>query len=418
MTPNRRVLVVEDDPGLRDFYSDVLEIGPGDRVIDDKLDVTLVESGVMAVASVEDAIRRGEPFCGGFFDLVLPGELDGIETMRRIRELDPHLFFCVVSGAETSILDTIDPIFEGSAQDWEFLAKPAGVEEIYRRALGMSARWNHRQIVEQQGERHNVLAGLGMLAAGLAHEINGPLGFVHDNLTTLKRYGERIREAMALYDQLEEALSDGRPVTDLLTQIHGFRRQKKMDFILDDLSDAIEQSIDGSSLVRDISKAMKALSPTDRVMSEAADVADCCRRALLLGSHEIRNEIDVVTSIQELPPVRCNGAELTQILLNLLVNAAHAIEGHGKIRVRTYGMNDRIVIEVEDNGCGISADRIERIFEPFFTTRASRGGSGMGLMLVRDLVEKYDGQVEVESTVGEGTLMRVELPTVAEEDRG
>ncbi|MDH3785915.1 MAG: response regulator, partial [Acidobacteriota bacterium] len=171
MTPNRRVLVVEDDPGLRDFYSDVLEIGPGDRVIDDKLDVTLVESGVMAVASVEDAIRRGEPFCGGFFDLVLPGELDGIETMRRIRELDPHLFFCVVSGAETSILDTIDPIFEGSAQDWEFLAKPAGVEEIYRRALGMSARWNHRQIVEQQGERHNVLAGLGMLAAGLAHEI-------------------------------------------------------------------------------------------------------------------------------------------------------------------------------------------------------------------------------------------------------
>ena len=416
MRPNRKVLVVEDDPGLREFYRDVLEMGPGSNPLPVNLEITVVGNGATAIDSVEQAMRRDEPFCGGFFDLILPGSPDGFETMRRIRELDPRLFFCVVSGADTSMLDKVDPIFEGEAQDWEYLEKPAGVQEIYRRALGMTARWNHRQVVEQQSERKDVLAGLGMLAAGLAHEINGPLGFVHSNLTTLKRYAERIQVAMSLYDRLEDALSSGQPTEDLLEEIHGYRQQKKLDFVLDDLSAAIDQSLDGSNHVRDISKAMKALSPTDSALSDAADVNACCNRALLLGSHEIKHKANVETNLGELAPVQCNGAELTQILLNLLVNAAHAIEQKGTIQVHTFLADGNVVVEITDNGCGIPADRIEQIFDPFFTTKAPGVGSGMGLMLVRDLVQKHDGRVNVKSIEGEGTTFRVELPVVSTED--
>lgn len=415
MKPNRRVLVVEDDPNVCDLYRDILagDALPFDTGDAGRLEVRVVHDGAAAIEAVDRARRENRPYCGGFFDLMLPGTPAGPDVLREVRRIDPELFCCVVSGADSDVVGDLQPIFENHEQDWEFLRKPAEPDEIYLRGRKMVARWNHRRLAGERAERRDALASLGLLVAGLTHEINSPVAFVQSNLETLRNYGERIRRSVRALEEVLDQAATGAVDPESVRRARGVLAKAKLEFVLGDMDELIGQSQDGVGLVRDISKALKGLSPTGSVRDDV-DVNACCERALLVARHELKRRAQVVRDYGELPTWRGSTAELTQVLINLLVNAAQAIEERGTVTVRTSASDGAIAVEIEDTGCGIPPELLEQVFDPFFTTKGEGQGAGLGLVLATDLLAKCGGRLTVRSEVGRGTCFRIELPADAE----
>jgi two-component system NtrC family sensor kinase len=280
----------------------------------------------------------------------------------------------------------------------------------------MVARWNHRRLRADREQRRDVLAGLGMLAAGLSHEINSPISFVHSNLELLAERIGPLLELVRAGEELErQAAADDR-YPEARHRFVTARLRGPSDEALDDLPNLASESLDGTKLVLEIASALKAIAPTDRTMQGPSDLAECCERALLVVRHEVKYRAQVTIELEPTPPVAANPAEVCQILINLLVNAAQAIEKRGSIVVRLARDGAMARLEVEDDGCGIPSERIERIFEPFYTTKKAGRGTGLGLMLVADLVHKHGGTIDVDSDPGRGSRFTVLLPLA--EDRG
>ncbi|GFE59644.1 PAS domain S-box protein [Geobacter sp. AOG2] len=250
------------------------------------------------------------------------------------------------------------------------------------------------------------LASIGQLAAGVAHEINNPMGFISSNLTTMGKYFERAKEFVAI---LSAALVETAGDADL-AGVNEQRKSLKIDYIFDDSSQLIAESLDGAQRVRKIVQDLKSFSRVDDTEQKRADLKECLESTIGIAWNEIKYVATLTKNYGDIPPVLCYPQQLNQVFMNLLVNAAHAIEGKGEIRVRTWQDGDEACVSVSDTGCGISEENQKHIFEPFFTTKEVGKGTGLGLSISYDIIKKHHGEILVESGIGTGTTFTVRIP--------
>ncbi|MCG8404090.1 MAG: response regulator [Phycisphaerales bacterium] len=269
------------------------------------------------------------------------------------------------------------------------------------------------QIQEQQSQllEADKMASIGKLAAGVAHEINNPIGFVSSNLNSLSQYVEDVKGVVNAHEKLLAECQKHEALTSLVEEVQRVRQERDIDYVLTDLGDLITESVEGTQRVRQIVADMRDFSHVDRPEIAEEDINELLDKTINVANNELKYKADVIREYGDLPPIPCYGGKLGQVFLNLLVNAAQAIKEHGTITIRTWLEGDRLIIEVEDTGQGIPPENLTRIFDPFFTSKDVGEGTGLGLHLVRTIVHAHGGHISAKSIAGKGTTLRVELPT-------
>ncbi|CAJ0802226.1 Adaptive-response sensory-kinase SasA [Ralstonia psammae] len=272
----------------------------------------------------------------------------------------------------------------------------------------------HQQLLQSEK-----LAAIGQLAAGIAHEINNPVGFVLSNLNSLQRYmGTLLDYARGM----EQLITQAAPSLD--AQLAALAQAADIDYLAEDAPALVTESREGLARVRDIVVDLRDFSRVDSTHQwEQVDIHRCIESTLNIVHNEIKYQADLVRQYSTLPPVMCIPSQINQVVLNLVVNAAQAYAckgeadgectGRGTITVRT-GCDApdaaAIWLEVADAGCGIPPENLKRIFDPFFTTKPVGKGTGLGLSLTYGIVKAHGGRIDVSSTLGKGTTFRVTLP--------
>nr|MBL8410444.1 PAS domain-containing protein [Dechloromonas sp.] len=256
---------------------------------------------------------------------------------------------------------------------------------------------------QQQLLQSEKMAAIGQLAAGVAHEINNPVGFVNSNLGTLKAYIERL---MHLVDAYESVANGGDPGL-----VVAAKHNADLEFLREDLPSLIKESHEGLNRVTKIVQDLKDFSHVDQAELQEADLNAGLESTLNVVWNELKYKADVVRELQDIPFVLCVPAQINQVFMNLLVNAAQAIETRGRITVRSGEQDGFVWFEIEDTGKGMTEDVQRRIFEPFYTTKPVGKGTGLGLSISYDIVvKKHGGFLEVRSQPGVGTTFRLGLP--------
>jgi two-component system NtrC family sensor kinase len=270
-----------------------------------------------------------------------------------------------------------------------------------------------RKLEEAQNQllQSEKMASIGQLAAGVAHEINNPVGFVNSNLGTLQNYIHKMLRLLAAYEQAEESLSD-----DVLQEIRRLKAEIDVEFLREDIGSLLSESLDGLQRVKQIVRDLKDFSHVDKAAREWANLETGLDSTLNVVWNELKYKAKVVKEYGDTPKIECMPSQLNQVFMNLLINAAHAIEEHGQINIRTGHDAQNVWLEVEDTGKGIAPEHIGRIFEPFFTTKPIGKGTGLGLSLSYGIVNKHGGRIEVTSEVGKGSMFRVLLPRNSGDD--
>ncbi len=245
------------------------------------------------------------------------------------------------------------------------------------------------------------LAAIGQLAAGVAHEINNPIGYVFSNLKTLAGY---VHDLLRIIDAVDGAAD--------LDELRQLKRSMEYDYIRSDVEALIGESEDGIERVKKIITSLKDFSHIEEDEFRLADLHRGLDTTLNVVNNELKYKAEVIKEYGELPEVECMPSQINQVIMNLLINAAHAIEQFGRITLRSGHEGDWVWLEVEDTGQGIAPHLLNRIYEPFFTTKPVGKGTGLGLSLSYNIVRKHNGRIEVFSTQGEGTRFRVWLPVL------
>ena len=252
------------------------------------------------------------------------------------------------------------------------------------------------------------MASIGQLAAGVAHEINNPMGFITSNLGTLARYQQKLFE----YQQTLENFLDEAGNEAIKQRAFEQRKKLKIDYLRDDIDDLLSESKEGAERVRDIVQNLKGFSRVDQAEYANVDLNDCLDKTLSIAANEIKYKAQVEKDYGALPLISCFPQQLNQVFLNLLVNAAQAIEGKGVICISTHDLGEWVQIDITDNGSGIPAENLEKIFEPFFTTKEVGKGTGLGMSISYEIIQKHGGDIQVASEVGQGTTFSITLPVI------
>lgn len=275
--------------------------------------------------------------------------------------------------------------------------------------LNQTLRRTQEQLIQSEK-----LASIGQLAAGVAHEINNPVGYVFSNFSSLERYLADLFRMLEAYESVESQLSG----TPAAARLAALRAEIELDYLREDVPTLMAESREGIARVRKIVQDLKDFSHVDaRKEWEWVDLHKGLDSTLNIVHNEIKYKATVVKEYGALPEVECLASEVNQVFMNLLINAAHAIDKQpGTIHVRTGVCDADAWIEVEDNGCGIAPENLSRLFDPFFTTKPVGKGTGLGLSLSYGIVQKHGGRIDVDSELGRGTRFRVTLP-VRRDDR-
>ena len=260
----------------------------------------------------------------------------------------------------------------------------------------------HSQLLQSEK-----LASIGQLAAGVAHEINNPIGFVNSNLDTLKNYAADLLQLVDAYESGRHLLAAD---PDLLSRISAAREKADLEFLRDDIVSLINESIDGTARVRRIVQDLRDFSRVDEAEWQWADLHAGLESTLNVVWSEIKYKADVVRELGDLPLVECRPSQLNQVFMNMLVNAAQAIPERGIITLRSGRVDDTVWISISDTGKGIPQELLTRIFDPFFTTKPVGKGTGLGLSVSYGIVDKHGGHIDVVSQPGQGTTFTICLP--------
>ena len=255
------------------------------------------------------------------------------------------------------------------------------------------------------------MASIGQLAAGVAHEINNPVGFISSNLNSLRKYSGRLAD----FIKLETDLIRQAEAPEIARRLAEEQKKFKIDFILNDIDDLIRESTEGCERVKKIVLDLKGFSRVDQAKVQTVDIHECIDSTLNIVWNELKYKAKIEKDYQATSPIRCFPQQMNQVFMNLLVNAAHAIEKEGVITIKTWQDTAFVHIAISDTGRGIRPEDIGHVFEPFFTTKEVGKGTGLGLSIVYDIVTKnHQGNIQVESEVGRGTTFTVKIPFAVE----
>jgi signal transduction histidine kinase len=377
-----------------------------------------------------------------FVDMRMPPGWDGVETIERLWQVDPRLQVVICTAySDTSweeVLDRLDArdrllilkkpfdnievrqLASALTAKWEMTQQAAlqidnleaAVEErtgkLVRANEALQAEMVERKHLESQLVQSEKLASIGQLAAGVAHEINNPIGYIFSNFGMLEGYLDKLFEMLSAYEIAEGNV--GPP--EIAERLASLRETMQLDFLKEDVPGLMRESKEGIVRVRTIVQDLKDFSRVDSAQEwQWASLHQGIDSTLNVVASEVRYQADVVKEYGRIPDIECLPSQLNQVVMNLVVNAAHAMgPQRGCITLRTGTEGDDVWLEVADTGCGIPAENLSRVFDPFFTTKPIGKGTGLGLSLSYGIVQKHRGHIDVRSEVGKGTTFRVVLP--------
>jgi len=286
------------------------------------------------------------------------------------------------------------------------------LEERKRAEEALLKEKNEQKVlIERLEEAHNQLlqsekmASIGQLAAGVAHEINNPVGYVSSNLGALQNYVRNLLQLISAYEDCEEELPAQRRES-----LNALKREIDIDFLREDIRELMAESQGGLQRVKRIVQDLKDFSHVSDSEIQWSNLESGLESTLNVVWNELKYKAEVVKDYGNIPEVECIPSQLNQVFMNLLVNAAQAIRDHGVITLRTRHVDESVCIEIADNGSGIPPEIINRIFDPFFTTKPVGTGTGLGLSITHGIIRKHKGRIEVDSEPGKGTSFRIYVP--------
>ena len=310
---------------------------------------------------------------------------------------------------EGKIIPTIvsaKPIFDSTGQ---FEGCIAVITDI----SGIKQAEQERKIIESQLRQSEKMASIGQLAAGVAHEINNPAGFVSSNLNTLSIYFKDYNKLINEYHNLLNQLMQNEQITGYADQIQNIKAMEDsmdIDFLVDDISNLIQESREGTDRIKKIVQDLKDFAHPGEDKPKYADINKCIESTLNIVWNEIKYKAQVIKDFSTLPEIMCYPQQLNQVFANLFINAAQAIEEEGEIKVKTSSNNGNIEVIISDTGTGISKENISKVFDPFFTTKEVGKGTGLGLNVAYNIIKKHKGEIKVTSKEGHGTSFAIVFP--------
>jgi PAS domain S-box-containing protein len=271
--------------------------------------------------------------------------------------------------------------------------------------------YNDLKAAQSQMLQQEKMASIGQLAAGVAHEINNPVGFMLSNLSSMRKYVERLLGFIEIQSSATETLAEKTVnAENVLIELKGQRKAMKIDRIGEDIGQLVTESIDGGERVKQIVQNLKSFARLEETVCKDVNLNEGLESTINIVWNELKYKVSLNKEYGELPKVACNSGQINQVFLNLLVNAAQSIEQQGEITVCTWCDETYVYVSIADTGCGIPPVNLNRIFEPFYTTKEIGKGTGLGLSISYDIVKKHDGEILVESEVARGTTFTVKLP--------
>lgn len=317
----------------------------------------------------------------------------------------PLLGYVLVARDMRMTLDLISRLENMNASLEETVRKRTGIiEKIYD-----ELKMKDAQILQQEK-----MASIGVLAAGIAHEINNPVGYINSNLEVLQ---DNVRDIVSYLKKVEDAFPDliqsdhpEQSIQATVQQMKEIRSKMRIEDVFHDIDGIVQESKQGIDRIKRIIIDLKKFSHTDENKMELADINQEIESTLNIVANELKYKARVVKELGPLPSIECFPHQLNQVFMNILVNAAQAIEGQGSIFIQTAIKDDSISIIIRDTGAGIPPENLQKIFDPFFTTKAVGKGTGLGLYIAYGIVEKHQGKISVQSEVGKGTAFTIRLP--------
>lgn len=264
------------------------------------------------------------------------------------------------------------------------------------------------QNAQEQLVQSEKMASLGQLVAGIAHEIKNPLNFIYGNTGFLADYTQRLRNILEAYERLPSITPEERE------QIETLKKETNYAFIKEDLQTLIDNFSEGARRINAIVSDLRTFSRMDTDVLSDIDLHSSLDMSLNLLRNQYKGRVEIHRDYGGIPRIQGYSGKLSQVFMNLLSNAFHAIQEKGDVWIRTRSLNGTVEVEIEDNGMGIPKENLHRIFEPFFTTKAVGQGTGLGLCISYGIIEQHQGKIHVSSTPRQGTVFTVRLPTIQE----
>lgn len=354
---------------------------------------------------------------------VMMDDIDGYEVCRKLKNSPKteHIPIIFITGRIDQESETRG--FHSGAND--FITKPFSPEVVKARVNTQLTIKKHRDHLEElveartrklnqayedlqasQGQliHQEKLATIGELAAGVLHEISSPLTYISANNDQLTEYFESIENFI---NELTKAIHK-----DAQKDIGNLRQELDIDFILENIPISLEESKHGTSRIMKIAIGLRNFSRKDHEDFILTDINECIDEALNIARNELKHKAEVVKMYGNLEKTLCSPLQLSQVFINLLVNAAHSLDNKGNITITTQQKNSSIIISIADTGCGISEENKQKIFEPFFTTKEAGKGTGLGMSIASDIIKSHKGKLSLESHIGKGTTFTIVLPAV------
>lgn len=405
-----RILIVDDEEIVRNMFAECLSAG----------------YICVKAASVSEALThlKDHDFALVITDMIMPG-LSGVELLRKIIEFYPYTGVVMVSGIDRP-QRALDAIRLGA---FDYLIKPCdlGVLELTveraleRRTLLRNARQYKLDLETRNNElerskaqlqrlqtqiiHSEKMASLGQLAAGVAHELNNPVGFIYANLDFLNQCTDGLTKLLKYYNEAD--LSD-----IVISGANSIKHQINYESSLQDLDSIIRDCREGAERIRDIVQNLRTFSRLDEADFKKTDLHEGIDSTVrLLSRYFSSDNIRLVRNYGELPQIDSFSGQLNQVWMNLLVNAAQAVSAKGgEVRIVTRNDGDWVSVVISDTGGGIAPEHLSRIFDPFYTTKPVGEGTGLGLSITFGIVERHGGTIVVDSEVGKGSSFSVTLP--------
>jgi two-component system NtrC family sensor kinase len=256
------------------------------------------------------------------------------------------------------------------------------------------------------------LASIGQLAAGVAHEINNPVGFISNNMELLGQYVGEYNKVLMMVEDLKKYVEKGdiEKAKAVIKEINKFEEEIQLDQVMNETESLLKQTQGGIDRIQKIVIDLRAFARENNDTMELVKIEEVIDSILSIVDNELRYKAELKKDYGITPLVRCNTQKLGQVFINLLVNATHAIENKGTIEIKTYQQDKFLCIDIKDTGKGIPPENLKKIFEPFFTTKPVGQGTGLGLSVSYQIIKKHAGNITVQSEVGKGTTFTVMLP--------
>jgi len=370
-------------------------------------------------------------------DWMMP-EMDGIELCQKIRSSDKRTYsYIILLTAKDKMTDLVE-VFEAGADD--YIVKPFKPDELRSRIK------NGERIIKLEGEHHDLqeeligknkkldktlerlkitqsqilqaekMASIGQLAAGVAHEINNPIGFVSSNLDALNDYMTDFNTLLKHFQNLEKILTESdqenlsSEIKKQLQIISDYEEEIEVEYLKDDIPELLKDCKEGTGRVGKIVGDLKSFAHPGNDEQMLVDINKGLESTLNVVNNEIKYKATVSKEFGEIPLVEGYPQKLNQVFMNILVNAAQSIKEKGEIKIVTQQKGKYATVTISDNGCGIEKEHLSKIFDPFFTTKAIGKGTGLGMNIAYNIIKEHKGKIDVKSQVGKGTVFTIILP--------